>query len=242
MRTFGLIGKNIDYSFSRKYFGEKFGRENIEAEYLNFDLNEIEDFPSVLKQNNISGLNVTIPYKEKIISFLDKLDTDAEKIGAVNTIKFEKDGSLTGYNTDFWGFQKSLQNHLENFQISALILGTGGASKAIAFALDNLAVPYTFVSRKPENNQINYTELTGEIINDNKLIINTTPLGTFPEIELFPSIPTQHFTTEHFIFDLIYNPSETQLMKLASNQGAKCINGYEMLQLQAEKAWSIWNK
>ncbi|MFV8226540.1 shikimate dehydrogenase family protein [Christiangramia aquimixticola] len=242
MRTFGLIGKNIDYSFSRKYFADKFQTEKIEAEYLNFDIPEIEEFPKVLQQNNISGLNVTIPYKEKILPYLDRLDPDAEKIGAVNTIRFEKNGSLTGYNTDFWGFQKSLENHLENFQISALILGTGGASKAVTFALDKMAVNWTYVSRNPQEKQYSYSELTSEIINSNKLIINTTPLGTFPKTTLFPSIPAEYLSKQHLVFDLIYNPAETRLMKLASRQGAKCVNGLEMLQLQAEKAWAIWNE
>lgn len=241
MKTFGLIGKNIDYSFSRKYFAEKFSKEQIDAEYLNFDIASISDFPEILQQRKVTGFNVTIPYKEEIIPFLDELDEDAEKIQAVNTIKVEKDGRLKGYNTDFWGFQKSLEPYLESFHKSALILGTGGASKAVAFALDNLAVEHHFVSRNPTQGQISYSELSREIINHKKLIINTTPLGTFPNIEQHPQLPFDHLSEEHIVFDLIYNPEETMLMKLAAERGAKCMNGLRMLELQAEKAWSIWN-
>ena len=242
MRTFGLVGKNIDYSFSRKYFAEKFSKEQIDAEYLNFDIADISEFPEILNRQNVTGFNVTIPYKEKIISFLDELDDDAKKIGAVNTIKVENDGKLKGYNTDFWGFQKSLEPYLETFHKSALILGTGGASKAVAFALDNLAVEYHFVSRNPAQGQIRYSELSREMINHKKLIINTTPLGTFPNTEQYPPLPFDHLSEEHIVFDLIYNPAETQLMKLAAQQGAKCLNGSRMLALQAEKSWAIWNR
>lgn len=241
MKTFGLIGKNIDYSFSRKYFAEKFSKENIDAEYLNFDIASISEFPEILKQRTVNGFNVTIPYKEEIISYLDELDDDAKKIQAVNTIKIENNGRLKGYNTDFWGFQKSLEPYLESFHKSALILGTGGASKAVAFALDNLAVEHHFVSRNPTQGQINYSELSREVINHKKLIINTTPLGTFPNTEEHPLLPFEYLSEEHIVFDLIYNPAETMLMKRAAEQGAKCLNGLRMLELQAEKAWSIWN-
>lgn len=241
MKTFGLIGKNIDYSFSRKYFAEKFSKENIDAEYLNFDIASILEFPEILKQRKVNGFNVTIPYKEEIISYLDELDDDAKKIQAVNTIKIENNGRLKGYNTDFWGFQKSLEPYLESFHKSALILGTGGASKAVAFALDNLAVEHHFVSRNPTQGQINYSELSREVINHKKLIINTTPLGTFPNTEEHPLLPFEYLSEEHIVFDLIYNPAETMLMKRAAEQGAKCLNGLRMLELQAEKAWSIWN-
>lgn len=241
MKTFGLIGKNIDYSFSRKYFAEKFSKENIDAEYLNFDIASISEFPEILKQRKVNGFNVTIPYKEEIISYLDELDEDAKKIQAVNTIKIENNGRLKGYNTDFWGFQKSLEPYLESFHKSALILGTGGASKAVAFALDNLAVEHHFVSRNPTQGQINYSELSREVINHKKLIINTTPLGTFPNTEEHPLLPFEYLSEEHIVFDLIYNPAETMLMKRAAEQGAKCLNGLRMLELQAEKAWSIWN-
>lgn len=241
MRTFGLIGKNIDYSFSRKYFSEKFEVENIDAEYLNFDIATIDEFPETIRQNSINGLNVTIPYKEKIIPFLDRLDAHAEKIKAVNTIKFEEDGSLTGYNTDYWGFTNALKPHLQRHHNRALILGTGGASKAIAYSLELLGIEFRFVSRKSKEDQYTYSELNKQIIEEHTLIINCTPLGTSPNIEAYPEIPIEFISEKHLIFDLIYNPSETRLMKLCSEKGAQTLNGLEMLKLQANKAWEIWN-
>lgn len=241
MRTFGLIGKNIDYSFSRKYFSEKFEVENIDAEYLNFDIATIEEFPETIRKNAINGLNVTIPYKEKIIPFLDRLDAHAEKIKAVNTIKFEEDGSLTGYNTDYWGFSNALKPHLQRHHNRALILGTGGASKAIAYSLELLGIEFSFVSRKSKEDQYTYSELNKQIIEEHTLIINCTPLGTSPNIEAYPEIPIEFISEKHLIFDLIYNPSETRLMKLCSEKGAQTLNGLEMLKLQANKAWEIWN-
>ncbi|MFV9485027.1 shikimate dehydrogenase family protein [Christiangramia sp. ASW11-125] len=241
MRTFGLVGKDIDYSFSRNYFSKKFSNNNIDARYINFDLESIDQFPEIFKTTEVSGLNVTIPYKEKVIPFLDHLDPEAQKIGAVNTIKISKNGELTGYNTDHFGFKKSLENHLESFHSSALILGTGGASKAVAYALDKLSVPYQFISRNSSENTLSYSELSIEVIKRNKLVINTTPLGTSPETERYPAIPLEGISSQHIIFDLIYNPEETRLMKLASERGAKTLNGYRMLELQAEKSWSIWN-
>jgi len=243
MKTFGLIGRNISYSFSKAYFSQKFKAENIEAEYLNFDLQSIDQIHNILKETpQLSGLNVTIPYKEEIIPFLSKLDSVAKEILAVNTIKIETDGSLTGYNTDYFGFQESLKPHLQAYHKKALILGTGGASKAIAYALRNLKISYTFVSRNPEKDQLSYTQLSKEVINENHLIINCTPLGTYPNIENFPPIPVEFLSPKHLIYDLIYNPEITQLMKLALNANAKVINGKKMLQLQAEKAWEIWNR
>lgn len=241
MRTFGLIGRNIDYSFSRKHFSEKFENENIDAEYRNFDIQDISRFPGVIKSNVISGLNVTIPYKEEIMQHLDHLDAHAKRIQAVNTIKFEKDGSLCGYNTDYWGFLESIKPHLQNHHSKALILGTGGASKAIAYALEILKIEFKFVSRNPKENEISYSELNENILNDHHLIINCTPLGTTPNTDKCPEIPFQHISEKHLIYDLIYNPSETKLMQLASEKGAECVNGLQMLELQAEKAWDIWN-
>ncbi|PTX43672.1 shikimate dehydrogenase [Christiangramia gaetbulicola] len=241
MRTFGLIGKNIDYSFSRKYFSEKFSKEDLKDQYVNFDIASIEEFPVILKNNEISGLNVTIPYKEVVIPFLDKLDAHSEKIQAVNTIKFENDGSITGYNTDYWGFLNALKPHLKPQHTKALILGTGGASKAIAYALELLNIQYKFVSRKPEKDQFSYTDLDKDILDSYTLIINCTPLGTHPKVEACPDLPFEHISNQHLVFDLIYNPAETRLMKLSSEKGAQTLNGLEMLKLQAEKAWSIWN-
>ena len=241
MRTFGLLGKNIDYSFSRKHFSEKFSKENIDAEYLNFDIPSIEDFPEIIKKNKLAGLNVTIPYKEAIIPFLDSLDNHSENIRAVNTIKFEKNGSLRGFNTDFWGFQEALKPHLKPHHQKAIILGTGGASKAIAYALELLSIEYKFVSRNPEDDQLSYHDLDKEIIEDHTIVINCTPLGTFPNTEVHPEIPFDFITENHLIFDLIYNPSETKLMQLSAQKGATTVNGLKMLQLQAKKAWEIWN-
>lgn len=241
MKIYGLIGRNIAYSFSRHYFSEKFERENIPAVYQNFDLESLTKIKAVLEENRgIQGLNVTIPYKEEIIAYLDSLDPIARKIGAVNTIKVE-DGKLTGYNTDHYGFVDSLKPHLGPQHTHALILGTGGASKAVAYGLDQLNIAYTFVSRSPIPGQLSYTALKALHFEQYKLIVNCTPLGTSPQVTSYPPIPVQHLSPQHFIFDLIYNPPVTQLMKLGLEQGAGVLNGRHMLELQAEKAWEIWN-
>lgn len=243
MKTFGLIGKNIAYSFSRNYFSNKFELENISAVYKNFDLDQIAEFPKVISENpEVKGLNVTIPFKETIIPFLDHLDPIAKEIGAVNTIKIEKSQKLTGYNTDYFGFLESLKPHLEPQHTHALILGKGGASKAIAYGLKELNIKFKFVSRSPLAEDLSYTELNKSHFDQYKLIINCTPLGTHPQTEEFPPIPTSHFTLDHLLFDLIYNPPITQLMNLAIQNNAKVLNGQKMLELQAEKAWEIWNK
>ncbi|MEO2064356.1 MAG: shikimate dehydrogenase [Christiangramia sp.] len=240
MRTFGLIGRNISYSFSRKYFSEKFETENIDAVYRNFDLGEISEFPSILKIRNISGMNVTIPYKQDVMSYLDDLHSDAREIDAVNVIKIEGD-QLIGYNTDHLGFQDSIKVLLKPHHKKALILGTGGASKAVAFALKNLQIDYSFVSRNPGKGQLSYEELNQEVLAENQVIINTTPLGTFPNIEQYPDIPYEFLTPQHLAYDLIYNPAETKFLQKASKQGSDICNGLRMLQIQAEKAWEIWN-
>lgn len=241
MKIYGLIGKNIAYSFSRHYFSEKFEKEQIPAVYQNFDLDPIEEFTTVLADNpGILGLNVTIPYKEEIIPYLDGLDPVAQEIGAVNTIKVEANGKLTGYNTDHHGFLESLKPHLSPQHTHALILGTGGASKAIAYGLKQLGIAFKFVSRTPKPGQLSYTGLTPEVMERYKLIINTTPLGTSPNVTSYPPVPVQYFTSQHFIYDLIYNPAETMLMKLGSEKNAKVFNGRKMLELQAEKAWETW--
>lgn len=241
MRTFGLIGKNIDYSFSRKYFSEKFRRENIEAEYRNFDLASLDDFLEVIKEENLYGLNVTIPYKEKIIPYLDRMDEHAGNIMAVNTIKFDRKGRTTGYNTDYWGFMNSLEPRLKPHHSRALIFGTGGASKAIAYALEMLGISYESVSRKKDKARFSYEDLDANVLNEFKLIINTTPLGTFPNVDESPKLNFDLITDAHLVFDLVYNPSETRLLKEASARGASTLNGLRMLELQAEKAWEIWN-
>ncbi|MBT0608504.1 shikimate dehydrogenase family protein [Aequorivita echinoideorum] len=242
MSKFGLIGKNISYSFSKKYFSEKFQKEKLPHSYENFDIAQIDYFPQILSENtNIKGLNVTIPYKEKIIQYLDGVDEIAKKIGAVNTIKITETRKLIGYNTDYFGFQKSLEEFLPLQKKTAFILGTGGASKAIAFALENLGFSFTYVSRNAGSESLAYSDLSKNIIENNLLIINCTPLGTFPKIEEFPPIPYQFLTENHLLFDLVYNPSETAFLKKGKENGARTSNGLKMLQLQAEKAWEIWN-
>ncbi|MCC8361441.1 shikimate dehydrogenase family protein [Salinimicrobium sediminilitoris] len=241
MRKFGLVGRNISYSFSRKFFSEKFEREGIAAVYENFDLEDIKEFPEVIINNpELKGLNVTIPYKETILPFLDNLDPIAEEIGAVNTIKVSGDGQLTGYNTDYFGFTEALKPHLKPHHQNAFILGTGGASKAIDYALRSLNINTRFVSRSPSKNAISYEDLSKENLATHTVIVNTTPLGTYPKIEEFPALPVQHLNTQHLLFDLIYNPSKTALMQLAESGGATVLNGQKMLELQALKAWEIW--
>ena len=242
MKTFGLVGKNIDYSFSRSYFTDKFKKENLNCIYKNFDIHSIDEFDMIFKTSKkISGLNVTIPYKEAVLPFLDALDADAESIGAVNTIKFQN-GKRIGYNTDHYGFEKSLKPYLNVNHKSALILGTGGASKAIAFALNNLNIPFSFVSRIPDSeNCFGYDELNSEIIAAHKIIINCTPLGTHPKIELYPPIPDQAISKDHFLYDLIYNPSQTQFLNFGLKAKATAVNGRKMLELQAERSWETWD-
>ena len=241
---FGLIGKSINYSFSKKYFTDKFLNKNLlNCSYENFDIKNIEEFSKIItSQKNLKGLNVTIPYKEEIIPFLDKLSKKAKKIKAVNTIKILKNNKTKGYNTDYYGFKKSLQPLLKKHHTKALILGNGGASKAIAFALSCLKIEYKKVYRTPKNNQLGYLDLNASIFAEYTIIINTTPLGTFPNLEEAPPIPYQYFTDRHIAFDLVYNPEETLFLKNAIIKGAVTKNGYEMLVYQAEKSWKIWNK
>ncbi|WP_353083358.1 shikimate dehydrogenase [Flavobacterium sp.] len=243
-KKFGLIGKDISYSFSKKYFTEKFAQDLYEdCSYENFDILNIEDFPSVLKNNpNLKGLNVTIPYKESIIPYLDTVSDKAFQIGAVNVIRFTKKGNLKGYNSDWFGFKKSLEPLLQVHHKKALILGTGGAAKAVAFALDQLGITYSFVSREANPNTIDYSLINATTFDNHQIIINCTPVGTSPNTKEFPPIPYNYFSKQHIAFDLIYNPEETQFLKKAKKQGAVTKNGYEMLVFQAEKAWKIWNK
>lgn len=243
-KRFGLVGKDISYSFSRGYFAEKFEKENLSDHlYVNFDIPTIEEFSLIgQQQKDIKGYNVTIPYKQSIIPFLSSLSKTAKKIGAVNTIRVCKNGKLKGYNTDWYGFYHSLKPLLKFRHKRALILGTGGASKAISYALDKLKIEYKFVSREPKKGMLTYQDLTPELMQKYKLVINTTPLGTFPNVQDKPEIPYSGFTKEHIAYDLIYNPEQTEFLRLAKEQGAQCLNGYPMLVLQAKKAWEIWNK
>ena len=243
-RQYGLLGKNISYSFSKKYFTDKFALGYLDdCSYENFDIQTIEEFPEIIANNpDLKGLNVTIPYKESVIPYLNKLSKNAAQIGAVNTIRFTKKGNLKGYNSDYYGFMKSLEPLLQTHHKKALILGTGGAAKAVSFALDKLGIPYTFVTREEKEGMIDYDRINATTFDNYQIIINCTPVGTVPNTKEFPPIPYNFFTPNHIAFDLIYNPEETQFLKKAKKKGAVTKNGYEMLILQAEKAWKIWNK
>ena len=236
MKNFGLLGKNIDYSFSRGYFKDKFETHKLDCSYNNFDLEKIEDFKALkTNETQLSGLNVTIPYKQVVIPYLDAVDLEAKAIGAVNTIKIEN-GKLTGYNTDHYGFEQSLKPHLKPHHKKALILGTGGASKAVAFALKKLGIHFEYVSRTQSSTvKFTYESLALNGIQDYQIIINCTPLGTFPETHKCPSIPFDEITSNHLLYDLIYNPEETLFLKQGKEKNATIINGLNMLRIQAEK-------
>jgi shikimate dehydrogenase len=244
MRKFGLIGYPLGHSFSKKYFTTRFENENIDAKYDLYELDKLEKFENLKQISELCGLNVTIPYKEKIIGFLDELDDTAKKIGAVNVIKFirtECQLKLKGYNSDTIGFEKSLQPLLKSHHSKALILGTGGASKAIKYVLDNLGISSVFVSRNPSENMLTYQQIDKKILNDFKLIINASPVGTFPNVNQCPDIPYQFLDSLHVLYDLVYNPAETLFMKKGKERGATVCNGEAMLIGQAEAAWQIWN-
>ena len=240
---FGLVGKNISYSFSKGYFTQLFEKQGLtDHSYENFDIQKIADFALILKDNkDIAGLNVTIPYKEVILPYLDKVDEQAASIGAVNTIKITESG-LIGYNTDSYGFEQSLVGHLKEGHKKALILGTGGASKAVAYTLNSLDIPFMFVSRNPEEGQLSYTDLDAALMASHTVIINCTPLGTYPNILEKPNIPYELLTSEHLLFDLIYNPEKSAFLLAGENRGASICNGLAMLELQADRAWAIWQQ
>ena len=247
MKKYGLIGFPLGHSFSRNYFNNKFADEKIDAEYVNFEIPSIQDFRRVIEENpNIYGLNVTIPYKQQVIPYLDELDADAEEIGAVNVIKFIREAGqklkLVGYNSDVVGFMGSIKPLLKPHHREALILGTGGASKAIVYGLRKLGISSVFVSRTKKEGMLTYDELMPEIVQEFTVIINCTPVGMFPHTDACPALPYECLTGKHLLFDLIYNPEETLFMKKGAAQGAITKNGLEMLLLQAIGAWSIWNK
>jgi len=246
MKKFGLIGKTLSHSFSKNYFGEKFDKESItDAQYDLFELPDISDLLPLIKKNNgnLNGLNVTIPYKEEVLPFLHEIDPAAKEIGAVNVLKITKNGKIKGYNSDYYGFKTSLENFIGTAlnDCKALILGTGGASKAVKQALIDLNIPHQYVSREKNNGIISYDDLTPELINEYKLIINSTPLGMHPNIDRCPKLPYEAISSEHFLYDLVYNSKEALFMKKGRENGAKAIHGLEMLILQAEKSWEIWN-
>ena len=244
IKLFGLIGRNIDYSFSRKYFSEKFKKNNLnDCVYLNYDLKEINDFNKIINKNpSLKGLNVTIPYKKTIIPFLDELSDEAKAINAVNTIVFESSGRKIGHNTDYLGFNKALKEKCKSKPENALILGSGGASEAVKYVLNKIGCDFKIVSRHPDKNQIGYYQITKEIIKKTNLIINTTPVGTYPKINEAPNIPYKYLDSEHLLFDLIYNPKETEFLKRGKTNGCRITNGYKMLEYQAEKSWELWSK
>lgn len=248
MQKYGLIGYPLKHSFSIGYFNEKFQAENIDAEYVNFEIPRIEDFMEVISENpNLCGLNVTIPYKEQVIPYLDELDRDTAKIGAVNVIKIIRQAKgkikLVGYNSDIIGFTQSIEPLLQPNHKEALILGTGGASKAVFHGLENLGVKSTFVSRtKKSDDVLTYQELTPEIMSAHTIIVNCTPVGMYPKVDFCPNIPYELLTPDHLLYDLLYNPNETLFMKKGKQQGATVKNGLEMLLLQAFAAWKIWNR
>jgi shikimate dehydrogenase len=243
MSKLGLLGKNISYSFSRTHFTNKFENESLPFTYENFDMETISEFPSVLKNNpDLVGLNVTIPYKEQIIPYLDSIDSLAKKIGAVNTITISESGKSKGFNTDAYGFKKSIEPYLKPHHKSALILGTGGASKAVAYTLKELNFDFNYVSRTPNKlAKYTYSDLTDSTIKMHPVIINCTPLGTHPNINDYPKIPYDGISKEHLLFDLIYNPLQTKFLSFGISKGATTCNGLKMLELQAKKAWDIWN-
>lgn len=250
MRLFALIGYPLKHSFSKKYFTEKFERENIqECAYELLELPDYEQFPALLKAHPaLVGLNVTIPHKQNVIQFLDELDaSSAARIGAVNTIKVTADGRLKGYNTDYYGFKTSLEAWLSSLQISpvslsALVLGNGGAAKAVLAALEDLSIKHQIVSRQASINSLSYDGLTEAVMASHRLIINTSPVGTYPQVEQCPDIPYKLLTNNHLLYDLVYNPAETMFLQKGKEQGAFIHNGLSMLHLQAEKAWEIWNE
>lgn len=242
MRRFGLVGRNIGYSFSRGYFGEKFQNLGLaDHSYENFDLADIAEFPGLLERYpDLCGLNVTIPYKEAVIPYLGSLDPEARRIGAVNTICLGPEGTR-GYNTDVTGFKESLRPLLLPADKNALILGTGGASKAVAYALETLGIAYRYVSRKPQPGQLSYADLTPGLLAETTLLVQCTPLGTFPDTDRAPEIPYEALGRAHLLYDLIYNPALTTFLKRGQEKGARTKNGLEMLQIQAERAWELWN-
>lgn len=242
MNLFGLIGYPLSHSFSKKYFTDKFNKEGInDCKYELFEIESADQLNNIVYENkNLMGLNVTIPHKEAVIRHLDIIDPAAKKIGAVNVIKIQH-GQLLGFNSDYFGFKISLTNLIKADRPKALVLGTGGASKAVCEALEDLEITYRLVSRKGNQRVYSYEDLTHEILVDHRLIINTSPIGMHPNIDQAPLITYDALGTDHYLFDLVYNPEETLFMKLGKEQGAKVKNGLEMLHIQAEKAWEIWN-
>ena len=246
MKKFGLIGYPLGHSFSQGYFNEKFANEGIDARYDNYEIASIGDFPAVVEENpDLCGLNVTIPYKEKVISYLDEVDWAATEIGAVNVVKVVRHkGSirLVGYNSDVIGFVQSIEPLIESHHKKALVLGTGGAAKAVVYGLRSLGVEPTLVSRRPHPDRLNYDQLTPACMDEYTVVVNCTPVGMYPRVDECPDIPYEGLTPRHLLYDLVYNPDQTLFLKKGAAQGAQVKNGLEMLLLQAFAAWEFWNK
>lgn len=246
MDLYGLIGHPLGHSFSKKFFNEKFQNEMIDAEYRNFDIDTIESFPTIIEEHsNLRGVNVTIPYKELVIPYINELSEDAQAIGAVNVIKISRNHEgvhLKGYNSDVIGFTDSIRPLLKPFHKKALILGTGGASKAIRYGLYKLGIETCFVSRRPKEGMLTYSDLTADIMAEYTVIVNCSPVGMFPHTDERPDLPYQFIGSHHILYDLVYNPDETLFMKSGREQGATTKNGLEMLILQARAGWNFWNE
>ena len=247
MDSYGLIGFPLKHSFSKGYFNDKFAAEGIDAEYVNFEISSIKEFKSIVKNNpKLKGLNVTIPYKEQVIPYLDRLSENARLIGAVNVVKIDRQKGkikLTGFNSDIIGFKESAEPLLQPHHKQALILGTGGSAKAIFYGLQQLGLPATYVSREKSSQQVlSYSELTPQLIEANTVIVNCTPVGMWPKVDECPHIPYQWLSDKHLLYDLLYNPNETLFMKKGEAQGATVKNGLEMLLLQAFAGWNFWQK
>lgn len=246
MKKYGLIGYPLTHSFSKRFFTEKFETENIESSYDNFEIDSIQKFPEIIRNNpELIGLNVTIPYKEQVIPFLSDMNDSAQEIGAVNTVKITRTSTgvyLKGFNTDTFGFENSIKPLLKEYHKKALILGTGGASKALKFVLNKLGIEFISASiEELKDNEIRYDEVDEKMMAERLLIINATPLGTYPKTESFPAIPYEFITEKHLLFDLVYNPEVTQFMAKGKARGATVKNGYEMLLGQALRSYEIWN-
>lgn len=245
-RLFGLVGYPLSHSFSKKYFSEKFAREGLtDCRYELFELSNPAHFPALWAEHpDLVGLNVTIPHKQAFFQYLGSLDESAEKVGAVNVVRRQPDGSLRGFNSDLYGFRKSLEDWAafrRNRPTGALILGYGGAAKAVEAALRDLGISHNIVSRDAAKGDLTYAGLSTEVLESHTLLVNTTPLGTYPNVGAYPPVPYDHLTDRHLLYDLVYNPAETRFLKFGAERGAATHNGYRMLELQAERSWEIWN-
>ena len=244
-KRYGLIGYPLSHSFSKKYFSDKFRKEGIhDSEYDLFEIERISSVTKVFETPNLLGINVTIPYKHDIMKYMDNLDHSAKKVGAVNVVKINADGTKTGFNSDYYGFRSSLQHWLPGLKVKALVLGIGGAAGAVIATLNDLQIPFLRISRSKTKGDMTYGELRNQkgLIEEHQLVINTTPLGMSPNTDEMPDLDYQQLSKQHYLYDLIYNPPETKFLAEGKKQGAHIKNGLEMLELQAEKSWEIWNQ